>query len=121
MNALRHRRRPGPSSRPQSWRPGRSPPGRSAEPGPGGSPCWPRWAAGLWARVIAASASGALGAALSAAPAVAEAVGRALSVPNGLRAALSALLLLSGGSLALLARRLAKRPVRAASPPAARG
>ena len=81
------------------------------------APLWslgPVAAMDLWVRVIAASASGALGAALSAAPALAEAAGRALAGAEGLRPALGGLLLLSGGSLALIARRLAKRPVRTA-------
>ena len=80
----------------------------------------PLWSLGpvagmdLWVRVIAASASGALGAALAAAPALADATGRALAGAGGLRPALGGLLLVSGGTLALVARRLAKRPVRAA-------
>jgi hypothetical protein len=80
----------------------------------------PLWSLGpvagmdLWVRVVAASASGALGAALAAAPALADATGRALAGAGGLRPALGGLLLVSGGSLALVARRLAKRPVRAA-------
>jgi hypothetical protein len=81
------------------------------------APLWslgPVAAMDLWVRVIAASASGALGAALAAAPALADAAGRALAGTDGLRTALGGLLLLSGGSLALIARRLAKRPVRAA-------
>jgi hypothetical protein len=81
------------------------------------APLWslgPVAAMDLWVRVIAASASGALGAALAAAPALADATGRALAGADGLKPALGGLLLLSGGSLALLARRLAKRPVRAA-------
>jgi hypothetical protein len=64
-------------------------------------------------RVVAASTSGALAMALSAAPALADAAGSALAGQPGVKPALSGLLLLSGGSLALLARRLAKRPVRA--------
>ena len=82
------------------------------------APLWslgPVAAMDLWVRVIAASASGALGAALAAAPALAEATGRALAGSEGLRPALGGLLLASGGSLALIARRLAKRPMRAAS------
>ena len=81
------------------------------------APLWslgPVAATDLWVRVIAASASGALGAALAAAPALSDATGRALAGADGLRPALGGLLLLSGGSLALIARRLAKRPVRAA-------
>lgn len=81
------------------------------------APLWslgPVAAMDLWVRVLAASASGALGAALAAAPALADATGRALAGAGGLRPALGGLLLLSGGSLALIARRLAKRPVRAA-------
>ena len=81
------------------------------------APLWslgPVAAMDLWVRVIAASASGALGAALAAAPALADATGRALAGADGLKPALGGLLLLSGGSLALIARRLAKRPVRAA-------
>jgi hypothetical protein len=80
----------------------------------------PLWSLGpvaameLWVRVIAASASGALGAA-AAAPALAQAVGRALSGAGSLGPALGGLLLLSGGSLALIARRLAGRPGRAAA------
>jgi hypothetical protein len=88
------------------------------------APLWslgPMTALELWVRVIAASASGAVAAAVSAAPALADATGRALSGADSLRPALGGLLLLSGGSLGLLARRLAKRPVRAAAPPAARG
>ncbi len=80
------------------------------------APLWslgPVAAMDLWVRVIAASASGALGAALAAAPALADATGRALAGTSGLRPALGGLLLLSGGTLALVARRLAKRPVRA--------
>lgn len=83
------------------------------------APLWslgPGAAADLWARVIAVSATGALGTALAAAPALAAATGRALSSFEGLRPALGGLLLLSGGSLALIARRLARRPVRAGSP-----
>ena len=82
------------------------------------APLWslgPVAAMDLWVRVIAASASGALAAALAAAPAVADATGRALSGEPGLRPALGGLLLLSGGSLALVARRLAQRPVRASA------
>ena len=81
------------------------------------APLWslgPVVAIDLWARVIAVTAPGALGAALAAAPAVADATGRALAGSGGLRPALGGLLLLSGGTLALIARRLAKRPVRAA-------
>jgi hypothetical protein len=81
------------------------------------APLWslgPAAAMDLWVRVIAASAPGALGAALAAAPALADATGRALASSGGLRPALGGLLLLSGGTLALIARRLAKRPVRAA-------
>ncbi len=81
------------------------------------APLWslgPAAAMDLWVRVIAASTSGALGAALAAAPALADATGRALAGSSGLRPALGGLLLLSGGTLALVARRLAKRPVRAA-------
>jgi hypothetical protein len=81
------------------------------------APLWslgPVAAMDLWVRVIAASASGALGAALAAAPALADATGRALAGAEGLRPALGGLLLVSGGSLALIARRLAKRPARAA-------
>ncbi|MBK9064482.1 MAG: hypothetical protein IPL89_15020 [Acidobacteria bacterium] len=81
------------------------------------APLWslgPVAAMDLWVRVIAASASGALGAALAAAPVLADATGRALAGAEGLKPALGGLLLLSGGSLALIARRLAKRPVRAA-------
>ncbi|MEO8053722.1 MAG: hypothetical protein ABI768_01115 [Acidobacteriota bacterium] len=81
------------------------------------APLWslgPLAAMDLWVRVIAASASGALGAALAAAPALADATGRALAGADGLEPALGGLLLVSGGSLALIARRLAKRPVRAA-------
>jgi hypothetical protein len=82
------------------------------------APLWsmgPVAAADLWVRLIAASTSGVLGAALAAAPAIVEAAGRALAGSEGLRPALGGLLLLSGGSLALIARRLAKRPVRAAA------
>lgn len=81
------------------------------------APLWslgPVAAMDLWVRVIAASASGALGAALAAAPVLADATGRALAGAEGLKPALGGLLLLSGGSVALIARRLAKRPVRAA-------
>jgi hypothetical protein len=81
------------------------------------APLWslgPVAAMDLWVRVIAASASGALGAALAAAPVLADATGRALAGSAGLRPALGGLLLVSAGSLALVARRLAKRPVRAA-------
>lgn len=81
------------------------------------APLWslgPVAAMDLWVRVIAASASGALGAALAAAPALADATSRALAGADGLKPALGGLLLLSGGSLALIARRLAKRPVRTA-------
>jgi len=81
------------------------------------APLWslgPVAAIDLWARVIAVTAPGALGAALAAAPALADATGRALAGSGGLRPALGGLLLLSGGTLALIARRLAKRPVRAA-------
>jgi hypothetical protein len=88
------------------------------------APLWslgPESAMDLWVRVIAASASGAVAAALAAAPALADATGRALAGSEGLRPVLGGLLLLSGGSLALLARRLAKRPVRAATAPAPRG
>jgi hypothetical protein len=80
------------------------------------APLWslgPVAAMDLWVRVIAASASGALGAALAAAPALAEATGRALAGAEGVRPALGGLLLVSGGTLALIARRLAKRPARA--------
>jgi hypothetical protein len=80
------------------------------------APLWslgPVAAMDLWVRVIAASASGALGAALAAAPALAEATGRALAGAGGLRPALGGLLLVSSGTLALIARRLAKRPARA--------
>jgi hypothetical protein len=80
------------------------------------APLWslgPVAAMDLWVRVIAASASGALGAALAAAPALAEATGRALAAAEGVRPALGGLLLVSGGTLALIARRLAKRPARA--------
>lgn len=87
------------------------------------APLWslgPVAAMDLWVRVLASSASGALGAAIAAAPAFAEGAGRALAGSGGLRPALAGLFLLSGGSLALIARRLAKRPVRAAAP-AARG
>jgi hypothetical protein len=83
------------------------------------APLWslgPVTAMDLWVRVIAASASGAVGAALAAAPALADATSRALSGADGLRRALGGLLLLSGGSLALIARRLARRPARAAAP-----
>ncbi len=82
------------------------------------APLWslgPLAATDLWARVIVASASGAVAAALAAAPTLADAAGRALSGADRLRPALGGLLLLSGGSLALIARRLAKRPVRAAA------
>ncbi len=85
------------------------------------APLWslgPTAAMDLWARVIVASTSGAVGAALAAAPALADAAGRALSGPGVLRPVLGGLLLLSGGSLALISRRLARRPVRAAAPPA---
>jgi hypothetical protein len=88
------------------------------------APLWslgPESAMDLWVRVIAASASGAVAAALAAAPVLADATGRALAGSEGLRPVLGGLLLLSGGSLALLARRLAKRPVRAATAPAPRG
>lgn len=81
------------------------------------APLWslgPIAAMDLWMRVIAASASGAA-AAVAAAPALVDATGRALSGSDGLRPALGGLLLLSGGSLAFLARRLARRPVRAAA------
>ena len=81
------------------------------------APLWslgPIAAIDLWTRVIAVSAPGALGAALAAAPALVDAAGRALAGSDGLRPALGGLLLLSGGTLALIARRLAKRPVRAA-------
>lgn len=80
----------------------------------------PLWSLGpvaameLWVRVIAASFSGAVAAA-AATPALAEAAGRALSGAGSLRPALGGLLLLSGGSLTLIARRLAKRPVRTAA------
>lgn len=82
------------------------------------TPLWSLGAAAatdLWVRVIAASASGAVAAALAAAPALADATGRALAGAEGFKPALGALLLLSGGTLALIARRLAKRPVRAAA------
>jgi hypothetical protein len=82
------------------------------------APLWslgPATAVDLWVRVLAAASSGALGAALSAAPALADATGRALAASEGLRPWLVGLLLASGGSLALLARRLAKRPVRSAT------
>ncbi len=85
------------------------------------APLWslgPVAAMDLWVRVIAASTSGAAAAAFAAAPALAEAAGRALAGTDGLKPALGGLLLRSGGSLALIARRLAKRSVRAA---AARG
>lgn len=85
------------------------------------APLWslgPVAAMDLWARVIAASATGAAGAVLAAAPALAAATGRTLSGLEGLRPVLGGLLLVSGGSLALIARRLARRPVRAAAPPA---
>src|SRR5208283_2107167 len=87
------------------------------------APLWslgPVAAMDLWVRVIAASASGAVAAAVAAAPAIADATGRALSASGGPKASLAGLLLLSGASLALIARRLAKRPVRPAAP-AARG
>jgi hypothetical protein len=82
------------------------------------APLWslgPVAAMDLWVRVIAASASGAVAAAVAAAPALADAIGRALSDSGGLRAPLAGLLFLSGASLALIARRLAKRPVRGAA------
>jgi hypothetical protein len=88
------------------------------------APLWslgPVAAMDLWVRVVAAASSGALGAALAAGPAVLEATGRAMAGSDGLRPALAGLLLASGGSLALIARRLAKRPIRAAASSAARG
>jgi hypothetical protein len=88
------------------------------------APLWslgPVAAIDLWVRVIAASASGAFGAALAAAPALADATSRALAGFDGLKPALGGLFFLSGGSLALIARRLAKRPVRASASRAARG
>ena len=81
------------------------------------APLWslgPVAAMDLWVRVIAASASGALGAALAAAPVLADATGRALAGSAGLRPVLGGLLLVSAGALPLVARRPAKRPVRAA-------
>jgi hypothetical protein len=81
------------------------------------APLWslgPVAALDLWVRVIAASAPGAAAAAVSVAPALADATGRALSGADALKPVLGGLLLLSGGALALLARRLANRPVRAA-------
>lgn len=81
------------------------------------APVWslgPATALELWIRVLAASASGAA-ASLAAAPALANAAGPPLSGTPGVIPALSGLLLLSGGTLALVARRLAKRPGRAAA------
>jgi hypothetical protein len=81
------------------------------------APLWslgPVAAMDLWVRVIAASASGAAAAAFAAAPTLADATGSVLAGAPGVKPALGGLLLLSGGTLALVARRLAKRPVRAA-------
>ncbi len=80
------------------------------------APLWslgPAAATELWVRVIAASASGAAAAVFSAAPLVVEKVGPALAAAPGLKPGLAGLLFLSGGTLALVARRLARRPVRA--------
>ncbi|HTS01336.1 MAG TPA: hypothetical protein VMN04_02355, partial [Thermoanaerobaculia bacterium] len=88
------------------------------------APVWslgPAAAADLWLRVIAAASSGAVGAALAAAPALVEKTAPVLAGLAGLRPALAGLLLLSGGTLALVARRLARRPVRAAAAPVERG
>jgi len=82
------------------------------------APLWalgPASAAELWVRVIAASASGAAAAVFSAAPILVEKAGPALAAAPGLKPGLAGLLFLSGGTLALVARRLAKRPVRAAA------
>ena len=82
------------------------------------APLWslgPATAAERWVRVLVAGASGAAASVLYAAPALAEAAGSVLAGSPGLRPALGGLLLLSGGTLALVARRLAKRPVRAAA------
>jgi len=82
------------------------------------APLWslgPATAAELWVRVLAASASGAAASLFAAAPALAGAAGSVLAGSPGLKPALAGLFLLSGGTLALVARRLAKRPVRAAA------
>ncbi len=81
------------------------------------APLWslgPGTALELWVRVIAASASGAA-AGLAAAPVLANAAGPIVAGAPGVKPALAGLLFLSGGTLALVARRLAKRPARAAA------
>lgn len=84
------------------------------------APLWslgPVTAAELWVRVLAASASGAVASALAAAPALADAASLVLARSRGFVAVLAGLLALSGGTLALLARRLARRPLSAAARP----
>jgi hypothetical protein len=84
------------------------------------APLWslgPATAAELWVRVLAASASGAVASALAAAPALADAAALVLSRTRGFVAILGSLLALSAGTLALFARRRARRPRRAAVRP----
>lgn len=79
------------------------------------APLWslgPGTALETWARVMSAGTAGTLPALLAAVPALASALAAALASSPGTRPALGGALLVSGGTLALLARRLARRPSR---------
>jgi hypothetical protein len=79
------------------------------------TPLWslgPGTAFETWARVMAAGTAGTLPALLAAVPALASALAAALASAPDTRPALGGALLVSGGALALLARRLARRPSR---------
>ncbi len=79
------------------------------------APLWtlgPGTAVETWARVMAAGTAGGLPALLAAGPAVASALAAVLAGEPGTRPALAGGLLASGGAFALLARQLARRPLR---------
>ena len=79
------------------------------------APLWslgPGTAFETWARVMAAGTAGGLPAFLAAVPALASALAAMLASAPGTRPALAGALLASGGAFALLARRLARRPLR---------
>jgi hypothetical protein len=79
------------------------------------APLWslgPQTALEMWARVMAAGTTAGLPALLAAIPTLSDALGAVLSGAPGARPALAGALLASGGTFAVLALRLSRRPSR---------
>jgi len=79
------------------------------------APLWslgPQTALEMWARVMTAGTAAGLPALFAAIPTLADALGAVLSGSPGMRPALAGALFASGGTFAVLARRLSRRPSR---------